>query len=239
VPGDLAEGIATPVRLPYSARRGRGGQRAPQASPHGRDSPGESMRLAFGLLLLCHLSKDRKKPTGRGTRWTSTRLTNSSREPAKRLPQLFRPSSGSRPVRPKLPHSQRSKPRRCDRSDHFLSGSRGGCRQWTSCQKLLDGRGTKLGGRNEQSDKHAAQAAAFAERMRPVMAELQALSANRTAIVLHKAASQRQQVASGPRCRWSGCARVSTGSPCGNRKRGRRHDHNHRRGQCGGRCRVG
>jgi DNA invertase Pin-like site-specific DNA recombinase len=47
-------------------------------------------------------------------------------------------------------------------------------------------RGTKLGGRNAQSDRHAAAAAAFAERMRPVMAELEALSANRAAAVLNE-----------------------------------------------------
>jgi DNA invertase Pin-like site-specific DNA recombinase len=47
-------------------------------------------------------------------------------------------------------------------------------------------RGKKLGGRNAQSDKHAAEALAFAERMRPVMAELEALSANRAAVVLNE-----------------------------------------------------
>src|ERR1700722_16740246 len=163
----------------------------------------QSMRLAFGLLLLCHLSRDRKKPTGRGTRWTSTRLTNSSREPAKRLPQSFRPSSGSRPARPNSLHSRRSKSRRRGRSGRYLSGSQVGCRQWKSSPRRPDGRGTKLGGRNAQSDKHAAKAAAFAERMRPVMAELHALSANRTAIVLNKrglptAAGSKCTAVSGP-----------------------------------------
>jgi hypothetical protein len=39
-------------------------------------------------------------------------------------------------------------------------------------------------GHNAQSDKNAAQAAAFAEKMRPIMAELEALSATQAAIVL-------------------------------------------------------
>jgi hypothetical protein len=47
-------------------------------------------------------------------------------------------------------------------------------------------RGTKLGGRNAQSDKAAAEALAFAEQMRPVMVELGALSANRAAIILNE-----------------------------------------------------
>jgi DNA invertase Pin-like site-specific DNA recombinase len=46
--------------------------------------------------------------------------------------------------------------------------------------------GKKLGGRNAQSDKTAAEADAFAERVRPVLAELAALSANRAAIVLNE-----------------------------------------------------
>jgi hypothetical protein len=129
------------------------------------------MRLAFGSLLLCHLSRDRKKPTGRGTRWTSTRLTNSSREPAKRLPQLFRPSSGSPPARPNSQHSRRSKSRRRGRSGRYLRGSQVGCQQRKSSPRRPDGRGTKLGGRNAQSDTHAAEAAAFAERTGPVTAE--------------------------------------------------------------------
>jgi DNA invertase Pin-like site-specific DNA recombinase len=47
-------------------------------------------------------------------------------------------------------------------------------------------RGTKLGGRNAQSDKVAAEALAFAEKMRPVLAELADLSANRIAAVLNE-----------------------------------------------------
>jgi hypothetical protein len=47
-------------------------------------------------------------------------------------------------------------------------------------------RGTKLGGRNAQSDKAAAEALAFAERMRPILAEMGALSANRTAAALNE-----------------------------------------------------
>ena len=47
-------------------------------------------------------------------------------------------------------------------------------------------RGKKLGGRNAQSDKAAAEALAFAERMRPILAEMKALSANRAAAALHE-----------------------------------------------------
>jgi hypothetical protein len=47
-------------------------------------------------------------------------------------------------------------------------------------------RGTKLGGRNAQSDKAAAEALAFAEQMRPVLAELEGLSATRIAAVLNE-----------------------------------------------------
>jgi DNA invertase Pin-like site-specific DNA recombinase len=46
-------------------------------------------------------------------------------------------------------------------------------------------RGKKLGGRNAQSDRYAAAAAAFAERMLPILAELGALSANRAARRTH------------------------------------------------------
>jgi hypothetical protein len=42
------------------------------------------------------------------------------------------------------------------------------------------------GGRNAQSDKTAAEARAFAEHMRPIMAELEAFSANRAAIILNE-----------------------------------------------------
>jgi hypothetical protein len=42
------------------------------------------------------------------------------------------------------------------------------------------------GGRNAQSDKNAAEAVAFAERMRPVFAELEALTAYRAAIILNQ-----------------------------------------------------
>jgi hypothetical protein len=45
---------------------------------------------------------------------------------------------------------------------------------------------TNKHGHNAQSDKNAAEAAAFAERMRPVFAELEALSANQAAIALNK-----------------------------------------------------
>ena len=47
-------------------------------------------------------------------------------------------------------------------------------------------RGTKLGGRNAQSDKTAAEASERAERLRPVMAELAALSANQAAAELNR-----------------------------------------------------
>jgi hypothetical protein len=42
------------------------------------------------------------------------------------------------------------------------------------------------GGHNAQSDKNAAEAVAFAERMRPIFSELEALSAYRTAAILNK-----------------------------------------------------
>jgi hypothetical protein len=41
-------------------------------------------------------------------------------------------------------------------------------------------------GHNAQSDKNAAEALAFAERMRPIMTELAAFSANRAAIILNE-----------------------------------------------------
>jgi hypothetical protein len=44
----------------------------------------------------------------------------------------------------------------------------------------------QFGGHNAQSDINAAEAAAFAEHMRPIFAELEALSANRAAIVLNE-----------------------------------------------------
>src|SRR5262249_49000163 len=47
-------------------------------------------------------------------------------------------------------------------------------------------RGVKLGGRNAQSDKFAAAAGAFAEQMRPILADLEGLSANRVAIILNE-----------------------------------------------------
>jgi DNA invertase Pin-like site-specific DNA recombinase len=47
-------------------------------------------------------------------------------------------------------------------------------------------RGKKLGGRNAQSDKAAAEAAAFAERMRPILLEMGALSANRVAAIFNE-----------------------------------------------------
>jgi hypothetical protein len=43
-----------------------------------------------------------------------------------------------------------------------------------------------FGGHNPHSAKAAAEAAAFAERMRPIMTELKALSANQAAIVLNE-----------------------------------------------------
>jgi DNA invertase Pin-like site-specific DNA recombinase len=58
-------------------------------------------------------------------------------------------------------------------------------------------RGTKLGGRNAQSDRTAAEALAFAEQMRPAMAELAALSANRAAIALKTSFFRVQSVAGG------------------------------------------
>jgi DNA invertase Pin-like site-specific DNA recombinase len=47
-------------------------------------------------------------------------------------------------------------------------------------------RGKKLGGRNAQSDKAAAEALAFAERMRPVLVEMEVFSANRAAAILNE-----------------------------------------------------
>jgi hypothetical protein len=44
----------------------------------------------------------------------------------------------------------------------------------------------KLGRRNAQSDKAAAEALAFAQRMRPILAEMGAPSANRAAAVLNE-----------------------------------------------------
>jgi DNA invertase Pin-like site-specific DNA recombinase len=59
-------------------------------------------------------------------------------------------------------------------------------------------RGKKLGGHNAQSDKTAAEATAFAEQMRPILAELAALSANRAAAVLNE-----RKVATAAGGRWS------------------------------------
>jgi DNA invertase Pin-like site-specific DNA recombinase len=59
-------------------------------------------------------------------------------------------------------------------------------------------RGKKLGGHNAQSDKTAAEATAFAEQMRPILAELAALSANRAAAVLNE-----RRVATAAGGRWS------------------------------------
>jgi hypothetical protein len=47
-------------------------------------------------------------------------------------------------------------------------------------------RGVKLGGRNAQSDKTAAEAAERAEQLRSIMAELAGLSANQTASELNQ-----------------------------------------------------
>jgi hypothetical protein len=165
----------------------------------------QSMRLTLGLLLLCHLSRHRKKPTGMVTRWTSRR-TNSSRERAKRLPQLFRPCRPPPAARPNSLHSRRSKSRRRGRSGRYLSGSQVGCQQRKSSPRRPDGRGTKLGGRNAQSDRQAAEAAAFADRMRPLMAESPgAVSKPKPPSCSTSAASQRQQWTA---VQWSGCERV-------------------------------
>jgi DNA invertase Pin-like site-specific DNA recombinase len=58
-------------------------------------------------------------------------------------------------------------------------------------------RGVKLGGRNAQSDKTAAEAADRAEQLRSVMAELAALSANQAAAELN-----RRQIATASGGRW-------------------------------------
>jgi DNA invertase Pin-like site-specific DNA recombinase len=47
-------------------------------------------------------------------------------------------------------------------------------------------RGVKLGGRNAQSDKTAAEAAERAERLRPILAELMGLSASQIAVELNR-----------------------------------------------------
>jgi len=47
-------------------------------------------------------------------------------------------------------------------------------------------RGVKLGGRNAQSDRTAAEAAERAERLRPILTELADLSANRAAAELNR-----------------------------------------------------
>jgi DNA invertase Pin-like site-specific DNA recombinase len=47
-------------------------------------------------------------------------------------------------------------------------------------------RGVKLGGRNAQSDRNAAAAAERAAQLRPILAELAGLSANKAAIELNK-----------------------------------------------------
>jgi DNA invertase Pin-like site-specific DNA recombinase len=58
-------------------------------------------------------------------------------------------------------------------------------------------RGVKLGGRKTQSDRTAAQAAARAEQLRSVMAELASLSANQAAVELN-----RRQIATASGGRW-------------------------------------
>jgi hypothetical protein len=55
-----------------------------------------------------------------------------------------------------------------------------------------------FGGHNAQSDKTAAEATTFAEQMRPILAELAALSANRAAAVLNE-----RKVATAAGGRWS------------------------------------
>ena len=47
-------------------------------------------------------------------------------------------------------------------------------------------RGVKLGGRNAQSDKTAADASARAERLRPILIELSEMSANKVAAELNR-----------------------------------------------------
>jgi DNA invertase Pin-like site-specific DNA recombinase len=47
-------------------------------------------------------------------------------------------------------------------------------------------RGVKLGGRNAQSEKTAAEASARAERLRPILAELSGMSANQAAAELNR-----------------------------------------------------
>jgi DNA invertase Pin-like site-specific DNA recombinase len=58
-------------------------------------------------------------------------------------------------------------------------------------------RGVKLGGRNAQSDRTAAEAAERAERLRPILTELADLSANRAAAELN-----RRKVATPAGGRW-------------------------------------
>jgi hypothetical protein len=53
----------------------------------------------------------------------------------------------------------------------------------------------QFGGRNARSDKNAAEAAAFAEKMRPIMAEFGALSAHKAAIALNERACLRRREA--------------------------------------------
>jgi hypothetical protein len=65
------------------------------------------------------------------------------------------------------------------------------------------------GGHNAQSDKNAAEAAAFAEQMRGVFAELEELSAYRAAAYSISEVCRRQGAAGGSRRRWSGCASAS------------------------------
>lgn len=47
-------------------------------------------------------------------------------------------------------------------------------------------RGVKLGGRNAQSDKTAAEACERAERLRPILAELSDMSVNKAAAELNR-----------------------------------------------------
>ena len=66
--------------------------------------------------------------------------------------------------------------------------------------------GVKLGGRNAQSDRTAAEATERAERLRPILTELADLSANRPPPSSIGARSRRRRAASGSQRRSFGCA---------------------------------
>jgi hypothetical protein len=75
----------------------------------------------------------------------------------------------------------------------------------------------KLGRRNAQSDEAAAEALAFAERMRPILAEMGALSANRAAAALNERRITTAAGARGLPCRSSGCGGASKDIENGNK----------------------